>query len=365
MRNSKILILFLLIYSLAFIDKLNAQKGFTISMDLTGFRDGDKFYLLDLDLGQIIDSASLKNGKAHFSGTVKEPAGFRIHTIENKYLIIEIENCDIRVKGSFKDFAYCSIEGSELNKVWTKSRDFQRTLQTDRDSLMQKLMKIMDTNPDMEKEIVSKVKKIDSIVFQYRLSLIKKESPTFFTIKELYYLRNDLPTDTLKELFNIFPTSLQKTKYGDVIQTYIDSKKAPRIGDKFIEISGTDIHGNLYKLSDTKGKYVLLEFWASWCGPCLSEIPIMTKAYATFKDKGFEIFSFSIDANKDDWKKSVEKNNVTWKNVTDSKGLYSIMAAKYGVRAIPKNFLISPDGIIVAIDLRGDQLGNKLKEIFN
>jgi peroxiredoxin len=223
----------------------------------------------------------------------------------------------------------------------------------------------MDTNPDMEKEIVSKVKKIDSIVFQYRLSLIKKESPTFFTIKELYYLRNDLPTDTLKELFNIFPTSLQKTKYGDVIQTYIDSKKAPRIGDKFIEISGTDIHGNLYKLSDTKGKYVLLEFWASWCGPCLSEIPIMTKAYATFKDKGFEIFSFSIDANKDDWKKSVEKNNVTWKNVTDSKGLYSIMAAKYGVRAIPKNFLISPDGIIVAIDLRGDQLGNKLKEIFN
>jgi peroxiredoxin len=271
----------------------------------------------------------------------------------------------MRVKGSLKDFEYCSIEGSELNKVWTKSRDFQRVLQTDRDSLMQKLMKIMGSNPDMEKEIVSKVKKIDSTEFKYRLTLIKKEKPSFFTIKELYFLRSDLSRDTLKELFNRFPTSLQKTKYGAVIQTYIDYKKAPRVGDKFMEISGTDIQGNVYKLSDTKGKYVLLEFWASWCGPCLSEIPNMTKAYETFKDRGFEIYSFSVDSNKDNWKKSVEKNNVTWKNVTDSQGLYSIMAAKYGVQAIPKNFLINPDGIIVAIDLRGDKLGNKLKEIFN
>lgn len=365
MKISKILSLILIMGSLTFTDKLNAQKGFTISMDLTGFKDDTKFYLLDLDLGRIIDSTSLKNGKAQFLGFVKEPAAYRIHTVENKYLVIEIENCDIKVTGSLKDFEYCSIVGSELNKVWTKSRDFQRKLQTDRDSLMQKYFQLTSPNADLEKEIGSKVDEIDSIVFQYRLDLIKKEKPSFFTLNELFFLRNDLPTDTLKELFNLFPASLQKTKYGDVILTYIDSKKVPGIGDKFIEIGGLDINGVFYRLSDFKGKYVLLEFWASWCSPCLGEIPNMTKAYETYKDKGFEIYSFSVDSNLDNWKKALEKYKTTWKNVTDYKGFYSTMAAKYAVRSIPKNFLINPNGVIIAVDLRGEKLGNKLKEIFN
>jgi peroxiredoxin len=362
MKNIKIFILIILACSLTYCGKRNSQQGYKISMDLTGFKDDTKLYLVNLDLGRAVDSTSVKNGKAQFTGVVSEPVYCRIHT-GDKYLVLQLENCNIKISGSFTDFNYCKIEGSELNKVWTKARDYQRQGQTERDSLMQIIIKVMETNPDLAHKINSRVIKIDSMITQYRISLIKNEKPSFFTINELFFLRNDLPVDTLKEFFSLFPVSLQKTKYGEVIQTYIDSRKSPSIGEKFIDIEGIDIHGNYHNLSDTKGKYVLLEFWASWCGPCLGEIPNMVKAYESFKEKGFEIYSFSTDSNTDNWKKAVEKYKVPWINVIDVKGFYSIMAAKYAVRGIPKNFLISPDGIIIGVDLRGEGLHNKLKEI--
>lgn len=361
MKQKALIILVLILFSLTC--NLQAQKGYSISLDLKGFKDSTKFYLLDLDLGKYTDSIMLINGKGKFTGYVKEPAAFRIHTIDNKYLIIELDNSNISVTGDYKDFEYCTITGSELNKIWTKSRDYQKNSQILRDSLMQKFMQIMGTNPELEKEIGQKVNQIDKDITKYRLSLIKTETPSYFTIKELYFLRNDLAVDSLKRLFALFPSSLQKTKYGDVIFTYINSKGTPGIGDKFIDINGFDLNGKNRKLSENKGKYILLEFWASWCGPCISEIPNLLKDYSKFKDKGFEIYSFSIDSNKENWKKAIEKNNITWINVNDNKGSYSIMAAKYGVRAIPKNYLINPEGTIIAINLRGNELYNKLTEL--
>lgn len=361
MKQKAFIILVLILFPLT--SMLQAQKGYSISLDLKGFKDSTKFYLLDLDLGKYTDSIMIINGKGKFTGYVKEPVGCRIHTVDNKYLIIVLDNSNISVTGNYKDFEYCAISGSELNKVWTKSRDYQKNSQIQRDSLMQKYMQIMGTNPELEKEIGQKVNQIDKDITEYRLSLIKSEKPSYFTIKELYFLRNDLTVDSLKQLFDLFPPSLQKTKYGEIILTYINSKGAPNIGDKFIDIDGFDANGENRKLSENKGKYVLLEFWASWCGPCISEIPNLLKDYAIFKDKGFEIYSFSTDSNIEDWKKAIEKYNITWINVNDNKGSYSIMAAKYGVRAIPKNYLINPEGTIIAINLRGNELYNKLTEL--
>ena len=361
MKQKKIFILVLILFSLTC--KLQAQKGYSISLDLKGFKDSTKFYLLDLDLEKYTDSIMLIKGRGKFTGFVKEPGGFRIHTIDNKYLVIELDNSDISVEGNYKDFEYCTIEGSELNTVWTKSRDYQKNIQIRRDSLMQKSMQINNTNPVLEKEIIQKVRQIDKDIIKYRLSLIKTEKPSFFTLKELFYLRTDLTKDSLKQLFDLFPTSLKKTKYGDVILTYIDTKGIPGIGDKFIDIEGFDLNDASRKLSENKGKYIFLEFWASWCTPCIGEIPNLIKSYTTFKDKGFEIYSFSIDSNKESWKKATEKYRITWINVSDNKGSYSVMAAKYGVRAIPKNYLINPEGTIIAMNLNGDELYKKLGEL--
>ncbi|MBT1711027.1 TlpA family protein disulfide reductase [Fulvivirgaceae bacterium PWU5] len=332
-------------------------------MELTGFKDGTWFHLVNLDLGKATDSLQLKNGRGVFKGTVKEPAGCRIHTIDNKYLIIELDNSYLKVKGSYQDFGYATITGSALNRTWTKSRDHQKLWQAERDTLMRRFVRFMDTDPAAAKEAFGQMRKIDDQIKQYRLSLIRTERPSYFTIRELFFLRNDLPADTLKALFDLFPPALRQTRYGVVVATYLDAEKVPVIGDRFVDIEGTDTQGNVRKLSDNLGKYVLLEFWASWCGPCVNEIPNLKTAYDAFSSRGFEVYSFSIDASSEAWRKSLQKHRTPWINVSDTQGSYSVMAARYGVRAIPKNYLINPDGVVVGIDLRGNDLYSKLEAL--
>ena len=121
--------------------------------------------------------------------------------------------------------------------------------------------------------------------------------------------------------------------------------------------------GKDISLSDFRGKYVLVDFWASWCGPCRRENPAVVAAYKAFKNKNFTILGVSLDKEQAAWEKAIKDDNLDWTQVSDLKGWNSAPAALYGVRSIPSNFLIDPEGRIIAMNLRGESLEKKLSEV--
>jgi len=140
--------------------------------------------------------------------------------------------------------------------------------------------------------------------------------------------------------------------------------KKTGIGATAMEFTQNNTNGKPVKLSDYRGKYVLLDFWASWCGPCRAENPNVLDNYEKYHSKGLEILAVSLDDKKDNWLKAIKDDGLEWAHVSDLKGWKNEVAKTYNIRAVPSNFLLDKDGKIVAVDLRGEDLTHKLEEIF-
>ncbi len=167
----------------------------------------------------------------------------------------------------------------------------------------------------------------------------------------------------MRVLFNKLDKKVQKTNEGKIFDRYLKNLKNVSVGKKAPGITQFDIEGNPYSLQDLKGKYVLVDFWASWCPPCRAENPNLVATYAEFKDKNFEILGVSLDKNLENWKKAIKDDNLTWKHISDLQHWNNGAATVYGIKAIPQNVLVDPNGIIIARNLHGEALKTKLRQI--
>lgn len=343
--------------------KIYAQNSYTLTLDVTGFKEGTMVRLLDLDQGRFIDSGKLQQGKLIFRGKVKDIVPARLHTDDGQYIVVYLENKPITINGDASNFQYAEIRGTGTNALWTKSRDWQKQYEKERDSLMSRYFTLGETDSLEKRKILTRVNdQIDPAVEAYRKRFIQTEKPSYFTMTELFFLRTDFSTDSLSYLFNRFPKKLQQSKNGQAIAAFLGNQK-PATGMPAADITAMDGKGKTYRLSGLKGKYVLLEFWASWCAPCRMENPNLVKLYQQYKAKGFEIFGVSLDTDKDQWLAAVAKDKLTWANISELKGYYSKSAAAYHIRAIPENFLIDPNGVIIAIGVTGEKLEKKLNAL--
>lgn len=184
-------------------------------------------------------------------------------------------------------------------------------------------------------------------------------------LEEMVIRTRNLSLDETDTLIAALSTNLRKYDKVKELKALNDGRRSAIAGNKAIEFSAPDVNGKMITLSSYRGKYVFIDFWASWCHPCREENPNVTAAYEKFKDKGLNILSVSLDAQRDAWLKAVKQDKLAWPQVSNLKGFKDEAAVKYGVHAIPENFLIDPQGNIVAKGLHGEALHKKLEEIFS
>lgn len=319
------------------------------------------------------DSTVATNGAFQFKGTVNSPRFYELSTKILKYPVqILMENSAITVAKTKDSLATVAITGSTAHDVYIGFYNgpwkiitakagsiYQRS---DRASQGGKIKVDSAVRAGFDKEF----RQLDTLNWQAVKSYVMLHSASAGSAAIIYDRFISYPNyKVASELFALLKKDVQQSFMGLQISNAIaiDSKTAR--GNKAPEIVMTDKDGKMIRLSDFKGKYVLVDFWASWCGPCRKENPNVVAAYQKYHDKGFEILGVSLDSNKDAWQKAIKTDGLTWSHVSDLKGWANAAAAEYGVKSVPASFLIDKEGKMVGKDLRGEELHKMLESLFN
>lgn len=345
----------------------NTGKGYTITGTVEGAADGDVVYLKERVNRQFVnlDSAIVAGGTFTMKGQQDSAVNrYLTYSKDNANLIMDffLENGTIKIKLTSN---HDSATGTPLNNKYQVFRDKMAEIDN---NLSIKYNSLRD--PDLSEEnragLTEEVTRLNDRKIQVIKEEIEKNIDNKVGLYILggynYYLINDYKV--LNEILNKVPVNLQDEELIISLKDLTAKAERVAVGQPFVDFEMATPDGGTMRLSDYagKGKVVLVDFWASWCGPCIREMPNLVRAYADFKNKGFEIVGVSLDRDGDSWKKAIGNLNMTWPQMSDLKFWDSEGAKLYAVRSIPHVVLIDKNGTIIAKGLHGEELYNEIAQ---
>jgi peroxiredoxin len=349
-----------------------AQSGFTISGTIAPGKDPVEKVILsyNVDGAAKLDSVKVADGKYAFKGQVKDPllAGLRaVHRSAKRDLfMIFLENSSIKVS-SADSFSLATVTGSKSDRDY---RILMKSLKPYNDRMGALSVAYTGYRRDKDEAGMKRIDEQaellqDSIRQQYKVFLDKyAQSPI-----AMYAFRNfagwDIKPAEVEPVFLKLPEATRNTPAGQEMASRISKAKQVSIGSVAPNFTQNDTLDRPVTLTSFRGKYLLIDFWASWCGPCRQENPNVVAAWQKYKDKGFDVLGVSLDqpTGKERWLKAIHDDKLTWTQVSDLKYWKNEVAVAYGIQAIPQNYLLDPNGVIIDKNLRGEALQTKLAEL--
>lgn len=368
----------ILVIATASCGSQNGANKFKVNGNIKGLGD-QKIYLEQLYFSEknpeVVDTADVKNGAFSLSALAPEEGLYRLRLEKDQQAFILInDRKDITLSGdmnnlSMKTLSYNSAATNLLKNFIIATQDFGNTLQQKASVIQQypAANKNDSTYNELMKDYMSKAQSYKD----YLLNYIDSSSNPMVALFALGYTRELEPELLDKPLTNLAKRFPKNDAVNAVLKQYreimarANQKEAgkPHVGSDAPDITMPTPDGKSFSLSSLKGKYVLVDFWASWCGPCRGENPNVVKAYNTFKDKNFTVLGVSLDKNKDAWVQAIKDDGLTWTHISDLQYWNSAAVNLYGFDGIPYNVLVDPQGKIIATELRGEALEAKLAEV--
>ena len=330
------------------ITPAQARTSFDINGTLTGYPDGTSVDLLNGNTGAPEANAKLLNGKFHFTGKVNTPE-FKVISVNGQqpFITLFLDNSLVNVTAANGQLQDAKVTGSPSHNDFAAynlaTKPYEQIL-------------MGAGRPDLATATAATAV-LDKFIASHKGSHI-----TPLAMYREYQLSQD--ADKLEAAYESLSPEVKGAPIAAFIAQQIAENKKYPIGKPLADFSQADTSGAMVKLSSLRGKYVLVDFWASWCGPCRQENPNVVNMFNKYKEKNFTVLGVSLDKSKEPWLGAIKADGLNWMHVSDLQGWSNSVAQQFGIMSIPQNFLLDPQGNLIARNLRGAALELKLASLF-